>query len=168
MRLRCVLTVRGETKSSHRGFHLGHPGEAVITPAGVRGRFGEVADEPAPHHGVIRGVGGIKEPLGDLERFGMARCTEGGQDTPWPRERRNDVGLRPHADLLRARGGAFGRVRVAAHPERTVVYQPGKPAAYWTGDVGPVPAPVAWMAAAMSDRSSSFNSRAAAGRHPST
>ena len=36
------------------------------------------------------------------------------------------------------------------------------------GDAGPVPAPVARMAAAMSDRSSSFSSRLAAGSHPST
>ncbi len=61
------------------------------------------------------GVGGIEEPLGDLERFGMAGCAEGGQDASRQGERRNDVGLRPDSDLLRARGGAFGRVRVAAH-----------------------------------------------------
>jgi len=42
------------------------------------------------------------------------------------------------------------------------------PLTYWTGDAGPVPAPVALMAAAMSDRSSSFSSRDAAGSHPST
>jgi hypothetical protein len=34
---------------------------------------------------------------------------------------------------------------------------------YWAGDAGPVPAPVAWMAAVISDRSSSFSSRVAAG-----
>jgi hypothetical protein len=36
------------------------------------------------------------------------------------------------------------------------------------GDTGPVPAPVARIAAAMSDRSSSFSSRVAAGSQPST
>jgi hypothetical protein len=43
----------------------------------------------------------------------------------------------------------------------------GKPHAAG-GDAGPVPAPVARMAAAMSDRSSSFSTRLAAGSHPST
>lgn len=55
-----------------RGFNLGKPGEGVIAPADIRGCFREVADEPAPHHGVIRRVGGIEEPLDDLERFGIA------------------------------------------------------------------------------------------------